>query len=115
MSTTIFESKALGMATKNDALRDAFALDGVRCFLLKRTENSKVFTSLGELTTGYRVKFDDNRAESGLFRHATTTLSFRDTWAQATHIAYGVPKDVGATDELEVFLFAANPFGGIEK
>ena len=100
MSTTIFEAKTSGMALKNNALRGAFAIDGTRCFLLKRGENTSAFTSLGELTTGYRVRFDDNRSESGLFRHATTTLSFRDTWAQCTNIAYGV----GAT--LEVYEFA---------
>lgn len=99
MSTSIFEAKANGMAIKNDALRDAFAIDGVRCFLLKRGENTKIFTNVGELTSGYRIKFDDDRSESGLFRHSTISLSFRDDWAEATHIGYGVP----ASSKIEVF------------
>jgi hypothetical protein len=34
-----------------------------------------------------------------LFRHAATDLSFRDTWAETTHIGYGVP----ATSQIEVY------------
>lgn len=99
MSTAIFEAKANGMALKNDALREAFAIDNTVCYLLKRGENTSAFTSLGALTSGYRIKFDDNRSESGLFRYAYTTLTFRDTWAQCTHIAYG------AGSSLEVYTF----------
>jgi hypothetical protein len=99
MSTAVFQVKASGMAIKNDALREAFAVDSTRCFLLRRAEHSSTFTNLGELTSGHRLKFDDNRSESGLFRHASTDLSFRDTWAQVTHIAYGVGSS------LEVFAF----------
>lgn len=100
MSTAIFEAKASGMALKNDALRQAFAIDSVVCKLLKRGENTSAFTTLATLTSGYRVKFDNNRSESGLFRHATTDLAFRDTWAQCTHIAYGVGSSI------EVYEFA---------
>jgi hypothetical protein len=99
MSTAIFEAKASGMALKNDALREAFAIDSVVCKLLKRGEHTSVFTTVATLTSGYRVKFDDNRSESGLFRYASTSLSFRDDWAEATHIAYGVGSS------LEVFAF----------
>ena len=90
MSTAIFTAKASGMALKNDALRNAFAIDSVVCKLLKRSGHTQSFTTVATLTTGYRVKFDDNRSESGLFRYASTSLSFRDDWAEATHIAYGV-------------------------
>ena len=100
MSTAIFTAKANGMAVKNDALRQAFAVDSVVCKLLKRGEHTSAFTTLATLTTGYRVKFDDNRSESGLFRYAYSTLTFRDTWAQCTHIAYGVGSS------LEVYAFA---------
>lgn len=110
MSTAIFEAKASGMALKNDALREAFAVDGVRCFLLKRGEHTSLWTSNAELTTGYRIKFDDNRSESGLFRHATTDLAFRDTWAETTAIGYGVP----ASSQVEVYQFAQGE-GGEEK
>lgn len=109
MSTAIFEDIADAYADANNALRETFALDNVRCFLLKRGEHTSAFTSLGELTSGYRVKFDDNRSESGLFRHSTTTAAamatFRDVWAQASHIAYGV----GAS--IEVFQFAETETG----
>lgn len=103
MSDAIFIARSSGMALKNDALRDAFALDGVRCFLLKREGQTKRYSSLVELTTGHRVKFDDSRAESGLFRYATTDLTFRDTWAQTSHIGYGVPDD---DTKIEVYSFA---------
>lgn len=95
MSTAIFEAKASGMATKNDALRDAFAVDSIECYLLKRSEYSQAFTLVETLTNGYRVKFDDNRSESGLFRHATTDIEgFSDLWAEATHIAYGAANSI---------------------
>lgn len=99
MSTAIFEAKATGMATKNDALRGAFAIDSTVCKLLKRGEHTSAFSVVATLTSGYRVTFDDNRSESGLFRHASTNLAFRDDWAEATHVAYGV----GAS--IEVFEF----------
>jgi hypothetical protein len=104
MSTAIFEAKASGMATKNDALRDAFAIDAVRCFLLKRDEYSSIFVAVGsELTSGYRVEFDDNRSLSGLLRYASTDLAFRNTWAASTHLGYGVP----ASSKIEVYEFSA--------
>jgi len=105
MSTAIYNAKASAMAVKNDALRDAFALDGVRCFLLKRTGQSGTkYTNLGELTSGWRIKFDDNRAESGLFRYAVTDIdSIRDIWAEASHVAYGVPD---GSEQIEVYNFA---------
>jgi hypothetical protein len=102
MSTAIYEAKATGMAIKNDELRQAFALDDVRCFLLKRLENSSTWTQVAYLTSGYRVRFDDNRSESGLFRYATTDVDFRDDWIEATHVAYGVPDGNGY---MEVYAF----------
>jgi hypothetical protein len=99
MSTAIFEAKASGMATKNDALRDAFAVDDTVCHLMKRDQHTSALTVVKTLTSGYRIKFDDNRAESGLFRYASTELGFRDDWAEATHIGYG------AESSLAVFAF----------
>jgi len=94
MSDAIFAAKTSGLAIKNDALRDAFALDGIRCFLLKRSENSSAFTEIDELTAGYRVK-------DGVFTWADTEIDdVRDDWAATTHIAYGVPDD---DDEIEVY------------
>lgn len=108
MSTSIFEAKAAGMATKNDALRNAFAIDSVRCFWLKRGENTSAFVVVREVTAGYRVKFDDNRSESGLYREASTDLTLRDDWAETTHIGYGVGSSI------EIYTFAESE-GGIEK
>lgn len=110
MSDSIVNAKTSGLALKNDALRDAFARDGVRCFLLKHNGQTKKFATIQELLTGWRVKFDDNRSESGLFRHATVN-DFSDVWAETTHIAYG------ADAELEIYAFvdgekdAINPDG----
>lgn len=106
MSDAIANVKISGLALKNDALRNAFALDGVRCFLLKRSGNRQLLEILEELTSGYRVKFADNRSESGLFRYASIDLTFRDVWSQASHIAYGVPFENPSTVfTLEVFNF----------
>lgn len=113
MSTAIYTAKASGMAIKNDALRDAFALDGVRCFLLKREgQTGTRYTSIAELTEGWRVKFDDNRADSGLLRCAVVDIdSFRDSWAECSLVAYGVPND---DDEIEIYEFASSD-AGVEK
>lgn len=94
MSDAIFEAKCGGLSLKNDALRDAFALDGVRCFLLKRGENKSLFTKIVEITAGFRVK-------DGVFTWADTEIEdVRDDWTAATHIAYGVPNE---DDEIEVY------------
>lgn len=112
MSNSIYAAKAGGLAFKNDALRDAFALDGVRCFLLKRDRQSKFHTPISEILNGWRIKFDDHRAESGLLRVATADIAeFRDIWASASHIGYGVPDDLG---KIEVYGFAKTA-DGIEK
>jgi hypothetical protein len=105
MSDAIHSAKAGGLAIKQNALRDAFSLDGVRCFLLKRTGQSGTkYTNLLELTSGWRIKFDDNRAESGLFRYAVVDIdAVRDIWAETSHIGYGVPNSSG---EVEVYNFA---------
>lgn len=104
MSDAIFQAKAAGMAVKNDALRDAFSLDGVRCFLLKHDGQTKRFIHTYEFVAGWRIKFDDNRAESGLFRYATTDIdSIRDIWAESSHIGYGVPD---TSTNVEVYAFA---------
>lgn len=93
MSDAVFDMKASAFAAKNDNLRAAFALDDVRCFLLKRGEHTSVFSEVVEVTAGYRVK-------DGLFTWADPDLDVRDNWAEATHIAYGVPN---SGDEIEIY------------
>jgi len=102
MSDAIVEAKTIGLGLKNDALRNAFARDGVRCFLLKRDGKTQRYESIVELTAGYRIKFDDNRAESGLFRYANPDESFRDNWSQCHAVAYGVP----VSSVMEIYSFA---------
>jgi len=85
-----------GMRTLNTALTRAFVPDGVRCFLLRRgspaTGETQKFIVIGELTAGYWMDFDLYRNAATL-EYATPDLTFRDTWAIATHVAYGVPLD----------------------
>lgn len=109
MSDAIFAAKAGGMAIKNDALRGAFALDGVRCFFLRHNGQTKKYERLFEPTTGHRVKFDRNRAEGGLLEYATTSISgILNIWAATTHIGYGVPlyNVLLDADAVEVYNFA---------
>src|SRR5262245_34518864 len=101
MSDAIFDAKCEGMAIKKDALRDAFERDGSRLVLLKRGANTSVFSGT-EITSGHRVVFDHDRSESGLLRIATVDASFRDTWAESTHVGYGVPDEA---EKIEVFGF----------
>jgi hypothetical protein len=94
------------MVRVNSALAPVLLPEGSRCFLLKRGENTSVFSLVGsELTEGWFIDFDENRSESGLFSYATTDEDFRDDWAQVTHVAYGVPDD---DDEIEIYAFAEN-------
>lgn len=94
MSTAIFEQFADGMRTLNTALTDAFAPDGTRCFLLKRSGETSQFTVVAELTAGFVVNFNEFRG-SYLLEYADSDLSFRDKFAQTNFIAYGVPAEDG--------------------
>lgn len=111
MSDAIVNIKTNGLGLKNDALRGAFSRDGIRCFLLKKSGQTQKYIAVTELTSGYRIKFNDNRAESGLFRHATRTAGFRDLWAETHAVAYGVPND---DDEIEVYSFVPNEKDSID-
>jgi len=103
MSTVIANIQFAGFAQKNTILQQTRQLDGTRCFLLKREGQTKRYEQNGELTSGYYVRFDDNRSEGGLFRYTTTDVAtFRDTWAETHAIAYGVP----ASGLLEIYNFA---------
>ena len=95
------------MARVNTVLADTFLPDGARIFLLKRGEHTGAFTSIVELTSGAFIEFDDNRAEGGLLRYATTS-SIANNWANATHVAYGT------TSPLEVFEFVEGEKDTIE-
>jgi hypothetical protein len=89
------------MAQVNNALQP-LASPGRRCFLLKREGQTKRYAVVGsELTSGFRMEFDDNRTESGLLRYASSDTSFADDWFQSTHVGYGVPNDDGEVDVYE--------------
>lgn len=83
-----------------DEIREELCDEGVRCFLLKRSENSDAFQST-EVENGYYSEWSDWR-EATVFSFATTEDDFADIFAAATHIGYGVPD---ADGEIEVFAF----------
>lgn len=99
MSDAIFDTKAAGLAQKNDALRAALGRDGERMFLLKREGQTKRFTPIAEVTAGWQVKFNEFRGQM-VFRVATTDATFADDIAQASYIGYGVPD---GSSQIEVF------------
>lgn len=99
MSTAIFEAKAGGMAIKNDALRDAFYIDGTRLFLLKKEGQTQRFTLVAEITTGWYCKWNEFR-ERMTFRLASTSSGLADQIAQTSYIGYGVPN---ASEQVDVF------------
>jgi hypothetical protein len=86
MSTAIYQAMAAGMNELNTALTDAFALDGTKCYLLKRAQDSDDWEET-EITSGF---FWDR--DSDEFSFATTSPTFRKTFRESTHIAYGVEK-----------------------
>lgn len=75
-------------------------MPGVRCFLLKRTGNSGSFTLIAELVNSRWARFSEYRGQYQ-FQYATNDESFKDKFAQMTHIAFGVPD---ADNQIEVFV-----------
>jgi hypothetical protein len=104
MSTAIYNEMAAGMNLLNTELTNAFARDGIRCFLLRRGENSGSLNSIREVENGFFSVWNAYR-EQTQFEFATTDETFADDFAQATHIGYGVPDDDG---EIEVFEISAD-------
>ena len=68
-----------------------------RAFLIKRQGQTKRFSVVLELTTGWFVSWDRFREAFGL-RAAAADASFADKLAQSSYLAYGTPDADGEID-----------------
>lgn len=68
---------------------DSVRLSGVRMFLLKRSGQTKKFTSVVELTSGWFVLFDREFRDEIKLMYATLDGNFGDVLAQASFLAFG--------------------------
>ena len=84
-------------ATRMAQIFDSKRASGLLCYLLKRTEHSSTLASLGQLTSGWFVEFSEIRGAVKFYYATSSTVT--DTWARATHFAYGTGSS------LEVFEF----------
>lgn len=89
-------AKTIQMATAVPlrVMNSIFPNEGTRTFLLKRNENSGSYTTVSELTGALFCRYGRTRDELELLI-SNSDADFRDTFAQATHIGYGVPDDDG--------------------
>lgn len=71
------------------------------CYLIKREGQTKRFSVVLQLTTGWFVSWDKFR-ESMVLRVATADTSFGDKLAQSSYLAYGQPDGDGAIDIYEI-------------
>jgi hypothetical protein len=77
------------MVVKNDSLRNAFARNKTRCFLLKRGTQRQIFVELLELKAGYVVKHGQRR--NAIYLSHITENNMSDIWTESSFIAYGIP------------------------
>jgi hypothetical protein len=91
-------------AKGNDIKRRLLMSPGQRCFGLKRAGETKRFTAVLELTTGWNLRWSEFRGQPVLEIAAVETdpdsPTFRDAFAQMTHWAIGVPDGTGAINEV---------------
>ena len=80
-----------------DDLRSGAAV----CYLIKRDGQTKRFTVVIDLVTGWFVSPDKFR-EAFSLRYATADASFGDKLAQSSWIAYGTPNADGEIDVYEI-------------
>lgn len=100
MADQILAQFTTGMATLNNALRQAFLPTGSRLFLLSQAADSGLkWTVIAELTSGWIVEFSEYRQQFKLL-YAATDSGFADLIVKTSFIAYGVPD---ADSALEVF------------
>jgi hypothetical protein len=74
----------------NDIKRRLLLPPGYRFFMLKRAGETKRFSVVLEVTSGYYTEYSDWRQQLGFFNQTLDT-SFPDKVAQTTHCAAGVP------------------------
>ena len=72
-----------------------------QCFLIKRQGQTKRFSIVLELETGWFVSWDKFR-EALALRVATADSSFSDKLAQSSFLAYGTPDADGSLDVYEI-------------
>ena len=89
MSDALYNQITSAFASVNDALTSVFGRDNAKCFLLKRDSKSQNFTQLTELTSGYFIDYGQVRDD--IILNLSTTSDEGNTWAEMTHIAFGVP------------------------
>lgn len=87
------------MAQVSTVMAETFLPEGARCFLLKRSGQTKALTPVAEVTSGWFVQFNEYRGQMQ-FRFATTTDGFADQFAQKSYIGYGVPD---GSDRIDVY------------
>jgi hypothetical protein len=80
-------------------MTNAFAADSTRCFLLRKRQHAGGYESILEVTSGFFSEWSSYR-EQTRFSFATTDSAFENSFARATHIAYG------AGSSLDVFAIA---------
>ena len=71
------------------------------CYLIKRSGQTKRFSVVLELTTGWFASWDKFR-EAMALRVATSDASFADKLAQSSFVAYGTPDADDAIDVYEI-------------
>lgn len=71
------------------------------CFLIKREGQTKRFSVVLKLETGWFVSWDKFR-ESMVLRYATESDSFADKLAQSSYVAYGTPDGENQIDVYEI-------------
>lgn len=83
----------------NDIQRRLLMAPGNRCFLLKRGIETKGFSSIMELTAGWKLRFSEFRGQPVL-DYADTAGTFADKIAQASFIACGIPDE---DDKIDIY------------
>lgn len=84
---------------KHNELREVYSPGNVICYLLKREGQSKRFTVIAEIDSGYFSKWNNYR-EQTQFMFATLDEGFGNLMAQTSFIAFGTPDPSG---ELSVY------------
>lgn len=91
------EAKIKALAKANDLKRRLLsAPQGLnkRCFLLDRAGETKRFTIVAELLSGWKMYYNEFRGQMTL-EHATLDPDFNDLYARMSWVAYGEPAGSG--------------------